>query len=306
MEVVATATPAPAGSASLKPLPSGEDIDKCTGLVLAYAHARAHARTHARAHAHADAACTCAGRKPCSRRGRHLHRHRSTSKLDIDLALASARVVPLKDLVSFTRTLSTDDRSAPDWAVGGVLVSKGSASVYVPVAGRLRPLRVSTRRRPEGTLSAGGGSGGCRSKKGDTFLRWKVADLQGNAVTALLFDDAVKVHWKRQEGDVIVFHKPAVQRTEVRPSGDVPVSEGDRADPPPPSASRAVTARGLGSGKMASRCWFERRRQCWLPELPATLATAAGAWPPQVNPAASPSIGTERAGLASKACVLCS
>jgi len=56
-----------------------------------------------------------------------------------------------------------------------------------------------------------------RRHAGESYLRWKIADLAGNVATVLLFSDACKTHWKVQEGDIVVLNRPNLLRSnEVR------------------------------------------------------------------------------------------
>jgi len=113
-----TATPAPAH----KPAVAKEDIDRCSGLVVGYAPAYTTAPKVRRLftlHFQPDL-ITC-------------DRKRRTSKLDVELATSSAKLVKLRDLVSFARTIPADVKAVPDWAVGGALAEKSSATTYEPL-----------------------------------------------------------------------------------------------------------------------------------------------------------------------------
>jgi len=74
-------------------------------------------------------------------------RKRRTSKLDVELAISSARLVKLRDLVSFARTIPAEVKAVPDWAVGGALAEKSSATTYEPPLAVLEWRGVASRDR---------------------------------------------------------------------------------------------------------------------------------------------------------------
>ena len=140
------------------------------------------------------------------------HRKRFTAKRDVDLTLASARRVKLPELQTFVARLE-DPKAVPDWAIGGVVSEKSMLTTYVK--------KDETRARAQRLLSMVVmlWMASPRSAN-EPYVRWKLADLAGTVATALVFGDAYKAHFKVQEGDVVLLHKPTILHAqEVRGTG---------------------------------------------------------------------------------------
>ena len=141
------------------------------------------------------------------------HRKRFTAKRDVDLTLASARRVKLPELQTFVARLE-DPKAVPDWAIGGVVSEKSMLTTYVK--------KDETRARAQRLLSMVVMLRMMSSPRSanEPYVRWKLADLAGTVATALVFGDAYKAHFKVQEGDVVLLHKPAILHAqEVRGTG---------------------------------------------------------------------------------------